>query len=44
MKKFYLGLFVICLVFIISACSKTEYVNNVEYLKLQQAEVMLTDD
>ncbi|MGC9933498.1 hypothetical protein [Priestia aryabhattai] len=44
MKKFYLGLFVICLVFIISACSKTEYVNNVEYLKLQKAEVTLTDD
>ncbi|MEH7199741.1 hypothetical protein, partial [Priestia megaterium] len=30
--------------FIISACSKTEYVNNVEYLKLQKAEVTLTDD
>lgn len=44
MKKFYLGLFVICLVSIISACSKTEYVNNVDYLKLQKAEVMLTDD
>ncbi|MGF9887512.1 hypothetical protein ABEX78_02570 [Priestia megaterium] len=44
MKKFYLGLFIMCLVFIISACSKTEYVNNVEYLKLQKAEVTLTDD
>ncbi|RDZ16223.1 hypothetical protein C3744_06750 [Priestia megaterium] len=44
MKKCYLGLFVICLVFINSACSKTEYVNNVEHLKLQKAEVMLTDD
>lgn len=44
MKKFYLGFSVICLLFIITACSKTEYVNNVDYLKLQKAEVTLTDD
>ncbi|KRF53549.1 hypothetical protein ASG98_24000 [Bacillus sp. Soil531] len=44
MKKFSLSLFIAFLVFIISACSNTEYVNNVEHLKLQKTEVRLTDD
>ncbi|MEJ9305072.1 hypothetical protein ABEW33_21040 [Priestia megaterium] len=44
MKKFSLSLFIAFLVFIISACSTTEYVNNVEHLKLQKTEVRLTDD
>ncbi|MBD8110569.1 hypothetical protein COE67_01260 [Priestia megaterium] len=44
MKKFSLSLFIAFLVFIISACSNTQYVNNVEHLKLQKTEVRLTDD
>ncbi|MCJ7988227.1 hypothetical protein MUB15_01205 [Priestia sp. OVS21] len=44
MKKFSLSLFIAFLVFIISACSNPEYVNNVEHLKLQKTEVRLTDD
>jgi hypothetical protein len=44
MKKFSLSLFIAFLVFIISACSNTEYVNNVEHLKLQKTEIRLTDD
>ncbi|QJX78266.1 hypothetical protein [Priestia megaterium] len=44
MKKFSLSLFIAFLVFIISACSNTEYVNNVEHLKLQKTEARLTDD
>ncbi|MCR8929034.1 hypothetical protein NLI92_004467 [Priestia megaterium] len=44
MKKFSFSLFIAFLVFIISACSNTEYVNNVEHLKLQKTEVRLTDD